>query len=166
MELNKELYQRTFSKLKASPETGKELLAMTEKTRKPKKFVLRRLAVAAAVMALAVALAMGANAASGGELMGTVLNYVKSFTVDGSKIDMYEGKIDGQTVYFSVDKQEMDGEGGDVTVKIDDSENDGKTHYTITEYNGEDSTILESGDTEDFTVKVSPDTEGPSAPEE
>lgn len=163
MELNKELYQRTFSKLKASPETGKELLAMTEKTRKPKKFVLRRLAVAAAVMALAVALAMGANAATGGELMGTVLNYVKSFTVDGSTIDMYEGKIAGETVYFSIDKQEIDGEGGDVTIRVDDDE---KTHYTVTEYDGENSMVVESGDMDDFTVEMSPETEVSSAPEE
>lgn len=165
MELNKELYQKTFSKLKASPEIGKELLAMTEKTRKPKKFVLRRLAVAAAVMALAVALAMGANAASGGELMGTVLNYVKSFTVDGSKIDMYTGEIDGETVYFSVDRQGVADDGGDITVKIDSDGDDGKTHYTVTEYDGENSSVVESGEMEDFTAEKSPNTEVSSAPE-
>ncbi len=68
MEPSKELYERTFSRLKASPELRKELLTMTEKTRKPKKYILRRLVVAAAVMALAAALAMGANAATNGEL--------------------------------------------------------------------------------------------------
>jgi len=162
MELNKELYQRTFSKLKASPELGKELLAMTEKTRKPKKFVLRRLAVAAAVMALAFALAMGANAATGGELMGTVLKYVKSVTIDGSEIDLYEGKIAGETVYFSIDSQSIAGEDGDVIIKVDDS----ISHFTVTEYDGENSMVVESGDAEDFVVEKSPETEVSSTPEE
>ncbi len=56
---------------RAREKLRKELLAMTERTetgRKPKRFILRRLAVAAAVMVLAVALAMGVNAATGGEL--------------------------------------------------------------------------------------------------
>lgn len=166
MERNKELFQRTFSRLKASPESGKELLAMMEQAKKPKKFALRRLAVAAAVLALAVALAMGANAATGGEMFGTVLKYVTSFTMDGSKIDMYEGKIDGETVFFSIDKQEIADEDGEVTVRVEDPQDGGKSHYTVTEYDGENSMVLESGEAEDFSVEKFPEAEVSSVPEE
>lgn len=166
MELNRELYQRTFSKLKAPEKIGKEILAMTEKTRKPKKFILRRLAVAAAVMALAVALAMGANAATDGKLVIEVLNFVESFPFGGGKIDLYEGKIDDEPVYFCVDEQESISGAGTITVEVDDSGNDGKTHYSVTEYDGESSRVVESGEMEDFTAEKSPETEVPSAPEE
>ena len=46
---------------------------MTEETRKPKKFMLRRVIAIAAAMALLFALAMGANAATGGELFGKLV---------------------------------------------------------------------------------------------
>ncbi len=97
MKLEKESYRQTFSQLKASPELRKELLAMTEKTektRRPKKFVLRRLAVAAAVMALAFALAMGANAATGGELYEVTIGKLVCTlsTDDGGTAQLYENE--------------------------------------------------------------------------
>lgn len=107
MEPSKEFYQRTFSRLKASPELGKELLSMTEKTRKPKKFILRRLAVAAAVTALAAALAMGANAATGGELYeATIGKLVYTFKMDDGNIArMYEGKSADGKVNFIIEEE-------------------------------------------------------------
>ncbi len=92
---DRQAYQKAFSQLKISPELRKELLAMTEKTektRKPKKFAMRRLAVAAAVMALAVALAMGANAATGGELYELTIGQLVCTlsTDDGGKAELYE----------------------------------------------------------------------------
>ena len=68
MEPNHDLYQKTFSRLKASPELKEKLLAVTEQAEKPKKFILRRALVLAAVAALLFALAMGASAAIGGDL--------------------------------------------------------------------------------------------------
>lgn len=61
-----ERYKKMFSRVKASPEKIQEVIDMTE-NRKPRKIV-RNLLVTAAIMALAVLTAMGANAASGGEL--------------------------------------------------------------------------------------------------
>ena len=83
MEPNKDLFQRTFSRLKSSPELGKEILTMTEETRRPKKFILRRVIAIAAAMALLAALAMGANAATGGELFGKL---VYTFTMDNGVV--------------------------------------------------------------------------------
>lgn len=68
MEPNKELYRNAFSRLTASPELKEKILAATEQTQKPKRFVLRRVLVVAAVAALLFALAMGASAAIGGDM--------------------------------------------------------------------------------------------------
>ena len=57
MEFDRELYQRTFSRLKASPEKIQEVIHMTE-NRKIKKTARRALA-AVAVTALAALTAMG-----------------------------------------------------------------------------------------------------------
>lgn len=110
MKLDKELYQQTFSRLTAPSQLRKELLAMTEQTekkRRPKKFILRRLVVAAMVMALAFALAMGANAATDGELFGYVAEYVTSFTTpEGDTVQMYTGKLEsGETVYYNIETE-------------------------------------------------------------
>lgn len=107
MEPSKELFERTFSRLKASPELRKELLTMTEKTRKPKKYILRRLVVAAAVMALAAALAMGANAATNGELYeATIGRLVYTLKLDnGSTAKVYEAGEDGGKVSFIIQEE-------------------------------------------------------------
>lgn len=84
-ELDKDLFRQTFSKVKASPDTLKEAIKMTEMQSKPKKFILRRLAVAALVLALAVAVAMGANAATNGELFKTVSTFV-TILDDGTEV--------------------------------------------------------------------------------
>ncbi|MCI8396038.1 MAG: hypothetical protein HFE89_05580, partial [Acutalibacter sp.] len=47
------LYKQTFSKLVPSPQLIQEVLDMTETKKRPKKFILRRLVVAALVVALA-----------------------------------------------------------------------------------------------------------------
>lgn len=68
MEHNKDIYQKTFSRLTASAELKENILAATEQMHKPKKFLLRRVLVVAAAAALLFALAMGASAAIGGDL--------------------------------------------------------------------------------------------------
>lgn len=85
MELDRKLYQKTFSHLKASPDLGKAVVELEEKRRKPKRFLMRRALVAAAVLALAFALALGANAASGGGLFGP-LQSIAMFFADGEQV--------------------------------------------------------------------------------
>lgn len=95
MEYGNELFQRTFSHLRASPRLREELLAMTEQKtneRKPKRYVARRLLVTAMVLALAFALAMGANAATDGELYEATIGklvYTLSLS-DGGKAEIFE----------------------------------------------------------------------------
>lgn len=81
----RELFQRTFSKLTASPLILQEVITMTESKKKPKKFILRRLVVAALVLALVFALAMGANAATGGKLFHHVATFL-TYSEDGTTI--------------------------------------------------------------------------------
>ncbi len=141
MKLEKESYRQTFSQLKASPELRKELLAMTEnkeKSRKPKKFVLRRLAVAAAVMALAFALAMGANAATGGELYeATIGRVIYTFTMeDGGKAEIFANDDGSFTVIERRDDVEGENSESDEDVVYEQSnevetDEDGHTVYCL-----------------------------------
>ena len=87
-----ENYKKMFSRVKASPEKIQEVIAMTE-SRKPRRIV-RNLLVTAAIMALAVLTAMGANAASGGELF----TYVVSCTFNGEDIETVEYHLDSGDV--------------------------------------------------------------------
>jgi len=109
------LYKQTFSKLVPSPQLIQEVLDMTETKKRPKKFILRRLVVAALVVALATALAMGANAATGGELFKGVVSFV-SYSEDGEAImvtvdsDALEAAEDGDVEYFSI-KEKGSGQG-------------------------------------------------------
>lgn len=107
MKPSKELYQRTFSRLKPSPEFGKELLTMTENVKRPKKFVARRLIAIAAVLALVFALAMGANAATGGELYeATIGRLVYTLKMDDGNIArIYEGKGEDGHVNFIIKEE-------------------------------------------------------------
>lgn len=84
MEFNKELYQRAFSRVKASPEKIQEVIDMTENRRT--KRIARKMLVAVAVTALAVLTAMGANAATGGQLFARIVSYTES--ADGSTAEM------------------------------------------------------------------------------
>ncbi len=119
MALNHESIQKAFSHLKSSPKLREEILSMTEQNRKPKKYALRRLLVTAAIMALAVAVAMGANAATGGELYEvTIGKLVYTFSLgDGGKAEMFEND-DGSFTIIEHPNGE-DGEtakkGGDVS---------------------------------------------------
>ena len=72
MEFHPDAYKRACSKLNAPPDAVKEAIEMIEQKRKPRKAV-RNLLVTAAILALAVLAAMGANAASDGELFEEVL---------------------------------------------------------------------------------------------
>ena len=72
MEFHPDVYKRACSKLNAPPDAVKEAIEMIEQKRKPRKAV-RNLLVTAAILALAVLAAMGANAASDGELFEEVL---------------------------------------------------------------------------------------------
>lgn len=109
------LYKKTFSKLVPSPQLIQEVLDMTETKKRPKKFILRRLVVAALVVALAAALAMGANAATGGELFKGVASFV-TYSEDGETImvtvdfDALEGAEDGDVEDFSI-KEKGSGQG-------------------------------------------------------
>lgn len=105
------LYKQTFSKLVPSPQLIQEVLDMTETKKKPKRFILRRLVVAALVVALAAALAMGANAATGGELFKGVISFV-TYSEDGETItvtvdaDALEEAEDGDVEdYFSIEEK-------------------------------------------------------------
>lgn len=108
--LDRELFQRTFSKVKASPKMYQEVIRMTEQ-RKPKRFILRRLVVAALVLALAAALAMGANAATEGGLFKHFVSLI-TYCEDGSILLTYEGdeKMDGDII-FTVREFGKDGKG-------------------------------------------------------
>ena len=72
MEFHPDVYKRACSKLNAPPDAVKEAIEMIEQKRKPRKAV-RNLLVTDAILALAVLAAMGANAASDGELFEEVL---------------------------------------------------------------------------------------------
>ncbi len=148
----KALYRETFSYIKASPALRKELLSMTEKTKRSKKFVLRRLLVAAAVLALVFALAMGANAATNGALFEFI--GMASVEVDGGSQDvyMYHGKSESgmDTYVFTLDdgnayRVEQDGADSSDTeetyteVETDDG---GRFAYTV-KAQGEVSSIPE-----------------------
>lgn len=108
MELDRDLYQRAFSKITLSEPKREEILKMTEQAKKPKRFVGRKLLIAAAAMALAAALAMGANAASGGELGERFVDYLCSFTAeDGTEVKVYQGKVseNDDTIYIATDAE-------------------------------------------------------------
>lgn len=113
-----ERYKKMFSRVKASPEKIQEVIAMTEK-RKPGR-VVRNLLVAAAIMALAVLTAMGANAASGGELFSSVVSYV----FDGEDLELEYRLDDGSTF-----------DGNSCEYEIVDGEN-GKAILTYTDESG------------------------------
>lgn len=141
MEYGNELFQRTFSHLRASPRLREELLAMTEQKtseRKPKRYVARKLLVAAMVLALAFALAMGANAATGGELYeATIGKMVYTFTLDGGgKGELYV-KEDGGVVIVArdddVDDEAAENSGNGVyekSIEVETDE-DGNTVYIL-----------------------------------
>lgn len=87
-----EKYKKMFSRVKASPEKIQEVIDMTE-TRKPRRIV-RNLLVTAAIMALAVLTAMGANAASGGELFAKIVSYVEYTAEDGTEVAEMKIELD------------------------------------------------------------------------
>lgn len=106
MELDRDLYQRAFSKITLSESKREEILKMTEQAKKPKKWIGRKLLITAAAMALAAALAMGANAASGGELGERFVDYLCSLTLDdGTEVKVYQGKIskNGDKIYIAAE---------------------------------------------------------------
>lgn len=137
MKPSKELYQRTFSRLKPSPKFGKELLTMTENVKRPKKFVMRRLIAIAAVLALVFALAMGANAATGGELYeATIGRLVYTFKTDNGVARIYQGESDdGGKVSFIIEEDRVEG-GYKLKAKPDPSAEYEKSVEVETDENG------------------------------
>lgn len=119
-----EKYKRIFSRVKASPEKIQEVIDMTE-TRKPRRIV-RNLLVTAAIMAMAVLTAMGANAASGGELFAKIVSYVEYTTEDGEHVAEMQVEIDDDAL----------GEDGIGEFEIMQGE-DGKAVLTYTDENGQ-----------------------------
>ena len=141
MKPSKELYQRTFSRLKPSPEFGKELLTMTENMKRPKRFVARRLIAIAAVLALVFALAMGANAATGffspfltmfSSLFGGESNQLELMEQLGRPIGVRDSK-NGITI--SADALLSDGENAVVLYTV--SRDDGKPLVSSEETRGD-----------------------------
>lgn len=103
-------YRQAFARLKAPPQLKQEVLSMTEQKRRPKKFIVRRLVVAAAVAALAGALAIGANAATGGELFETISitlageGFQQVAAADGTYT--YRGQLDGEDIYVTFEEED------------------------------------------------------------
>ena len=103
---------------------------MTEETRRPKKFILRRVIVVAAVMALLFALAMGANAATGGELFRELMAI---YTLDnGVTVEVYqtEGRLSDIAIEWnSPDEEDGSAEAAkkavEVEVELDGDEQEG-----------------------------------------
>lgn len=94
-------YRQAFAKLKAPPQLETEVLRMTGQKRGPKKFIARRLAVAALAAALMGALAIGANAAAGGSWWGEFIQTITGgrFTLEDVEVsgDLIRGRlVDGQ----------------------------------------------------------------------
>ncbi len=158
----KHLYQETFSHVKASPALRKELLSMTEKTRKPKKFVLRKLLVAAAVLALAFALAMGANAATNGalfEFIGMI-----SVEVDGKSYDAALYRSPSNDSYDAILGHRASESGLDTYV-ITPKGNSGDTiEWDWKDSSGTEKTYVGTDD-DGVSYVVEDETEVPSAPE-
>lgn len=119
-----EKYKKMFSRVKASPEKIQEVIDMTE-TRKPRRIV-RNLLVTAAIMALAVLTAMGANAASGGELFARIVSYVEYTAEDGTEVAEMQVEIDDGALG-------EDGIGGFEIIQGED----GKAFMVYTDENGQ-----------------------------
>ena len=141
MEPNHDLYQKTFSRLKASPELKENILAATEQTQKPKKFIWRRVLAVAVAAALLFALAMGANAATGGEL----------FQFSLGKLERVIPMDSGRYAYFYRNGNKLsvlvkDEYPHDMEPEVMPAPEDGQTHNIIT---------LESGPSgsNDLTVR-------------
>lgn len=156
MEFKPNLYKRACSRLTAPPKKIQEVIAMTEKQRKPKKIV-RGLLVAAAIMALAVLGAMGANAATGGELFARIVSYVE-YEVDG-------GKVGKMVIEIDDDQLTEDCQG---SFEIYQEGEDSKAYMTYTDENGQKITQeidLDNLPGEDGTLSSpSEDSESPEAP--
>lgn len=98
---------------------------MAEKKSRPKKFILRRVLVAAAALALVLALAVGANAATGGRLLEQAKDIV-IFLENGEtgKISMVSGE-DGR---LRIDSRVLEAEeGGSGKCRIFYEDADGET---------------------------------------
>lgn len=118
-----ERYKKMFSRVKASPEKIQEVIAMTENKR-PKRIV-QRLLVTAAIMALAALTAMGANAASGGELFARIVSFVSYTDEDGTEV---------AGIQIELDDKLLDGEGSG-TFEIIEGE-DGKASIVFADKDG------------------------------
>ncbi len=105
-------YRQTFAHVKAPPQLTTEVLNMTEQKRKPKKFIARRLVAAAIATAMLGALALGANAATGGELFDRIVvtfageGFRQVETSDGSLA--YQGEVNGEDIYVTFEEPEGD----------------------------------------------------------
>lgn len=83
MEFDRDLYQKAFSRIALSDKKREEILQMTEQNEKRRKPIGRRMLVAAVTALLAAILAMGANAATGGEMGDSFVKLVDSTTGQG-----------------------------------------------------------------------------------
>lgn len=123
MEFKSELYKQAFSRVKPSPEKLQEVIDMTE-NKKPRRIV-RRFLVTAVIMALAALMAIGANAASGGELLAHIISYREYTQEDGQEVAEMEIQLD----------DDMLEKGGVGEFEIIQNE-DGKAILSYTDENG------------------------------
>lgn len=98
-------YRQAFAKLKAPPQLETEVLRMTGQKRGPKKFIARRLAVAALAAALVGALAIGANAAAGGSWWAEFIQ-----TIAGGRYALEDVEVSGNLIQGRL----VDGQGNSV----------------------------------------------------
>lgn len=166
MEFNKELYQRAFSRVKASPEKIQEVLDMTE-SKRPK--LARRLLTAAVIAALLSLVALGANAAMGGEAFSRVIGF-SAAPEDVAPGQNYMVRMEngfGETVEFLVKRLEYDPKAGVLNVWMDTPEGEemrlgltvGKNMKAYSSFEEMEADTPITGTTEDgqeFTVEKRP----------
>ena len=103
-------YRQTFAHMKAPPQLETEVLNLTEQKRGPKRFVVRRLLVAGIAAGMLGALAVGANAATGGELFDNIVislageGFQEVESQDGTHI--YRGELNGEDIYVTFEEPE------------------------------------------------------------
>lgn len=135
MELKIELVQSTFSHLKAAPESGEMVLKAAEQRQRPKRYIWRRVVITAAILALAMSLTIGVNAATGGQLMEQAKN-IAIFLRNGEKGEISVVSDEDGRVWISSRILEAE-EGGSGKSSIVYYDADGKRRSIVLE-EGED----------------------------
>lgn len=131
MEFDRDLYQKAFSRITLSDKKREEILHMSEQKEKRRKPIGRRMLVAAVTALLAAVLAMGANAATDGELGRQFVKLVDSVTTqNGVEVNVYEGTTeDGDKRLIITDLEVLD-----VPIRADSSPSAEKEGHIYARY--------------------------------